>query len=139
MIYFILTLFFVSLISILVMIGRKLVLVKRGQVEMIEGASFEIPYLKEARQITIENIKKYEHVALVGIVKFYVQSSLFLKNKYQESKTKIQNIHIKHYPNGELKEKIKGSKFIEMISSYTHRIKKIRHEIKEQEKEENNY
>ncbi len=138
MIYFVLTLFFASLVSIVFMIGRKLVLLKNGQIHITEDATFEIPYLKEARHLTITNVKKYEHIALVLIVKFYLQFSNFLKNKYRELKDKIHNIHINKYPNGELKEKIEASKLIKTVSSYTHRIKKIKQKIKEAEKEENN-
>ncbi|MDE2399653.1 MAG: hypothetical protein KGL67_01420 [Patescibacteria group bacterium] len=131
MIYFILTLFFASLVSIIFMIGRKLMLLENGQID--EGASFEIPYLKEIKHVLTENIKKYEHMGLVAVVKSYIQSMNFFKNKFQEIKIKIQHIHIKKHPNGEVSERAEVSKFLKAISGYSHKIKEIKHKITEEE------
>lgn len=134
MIYFILTLFFGSLVAIVFMVWRKLVLIKKGQIEIVEGASFEIPYLKETKHATIENIKKYEHIALVLVVKFYLQFSNFVKTKYQELKLKVKSIHIKHSQNPESADKNEILKIFNVVSSYKHKIKQIKHKIKEEEK-----
>src|SRR5688500_13203475 len=87
---YILILFFTSLISIVFMIGRKLILLKNGQVQ-IQDSSFEIPYMNEIKNLSIGKIKEYEHAALVLVVRFYLQFSNYLKNKYAEIKNKIQN------------------------------------------------
>ncbi|OGI59750.1 hypothetical protein A2814_02690 [Candidatus Nomurabacteria bacterium RIFCSPHIGHO2_01_FULL_38_19] len=130
MIYFILILFFVSLISIVFMIGRKMVLIKNGQSFVQEEFSFEIPYLKEIKILTSENIKKYEHLSLVLILRFYVRAINFSKNKYAEVKNKIRNRINQSQTSGERPE---VSKFLKMISNYKHRIKEIKHKIKEEE------
>jgi hypothetical protein len=117
------------------MVWRKLSLIKSGKIEMTEGASFEIPYLKEARYITIHNIKKYEHMALVVIVKFYLQFSTSLKDKYQVLKIKIKNIHIRHSQNTESADKNEISRLLKMIAGYKNKIKEIKHKIKEEEKD----
>ena len=130
MIYFILILFFVSLISIVFMIGRKMVLIKNGQSFVQEEFSFEIPYLKEIKILTSENIKKYEHLSLVLILRFYVRAINFSKNKYAEVKNKIRNRINQSQTSGESPE---VSKFLKMISNYKHRIKEIKHKIKEEE------
>ena len=135
MIYFILILFFSSLISIIFMIGRKLVLIKNGRYEIVDEASFEIPYIKEVKDLTFAGIKKYEHLSLVFIVKSYFQFLSFLKKKYADIKIGVKNIHIKKYPNGELIEKIESSKVVKFVSDYKHRIKEIVHKVKEEEKD----
>lgn len=132
MIYFILILFFVSLTSILFMIGRKLFLLKNGQREVQEEFSFEVPYLKEARVLIIKIIKKYEHLSLVVILRFYVRATNFIKYTYEKIKNRIINMGKKSHINSEKQE---VSKFLKMISDYKHRIREIKHRIKEEEKE----
>mgnify|MGYP001587718858 CR=1 FL=1 len=117
------------------MVWRKLALVQNGQFIVDENASFEIPYLEEAKNVTVSNIKKYEHLGLVFIVKSYIQISHLSKNKYVELKEKIKNIHIQKYPNGELKKKIESSKLFTVVSNYKHKINEITHKIKEEEKD----
>ncbi len=130
--------FFVSLLSIVFMIWRKLSLVKSGEYELHEEVTFEIPYLDEIKNITVESVKKYEHKSLVFIVKSYIQSTNFLKNKYQELKIKVQNIHVKNHSTGELIQKVEASKLLKIVSSYKHKITEITHKIKEEEKDGNN-
>lgn len=117
------------------MIGRKLVLIKNGRYEIVDEASFEIPYIKEVKDLTFAGIKKYEHLSLVFIVKSYFQFLSFLKKKYADIKIGVKNIHIKKYPNGELIEKIESSKVVKFVSDYKHRIKEIVHKVKEEEKD----
>lgn len=112
------------------MIGRKMVLIKNGQSFVQEEFSFEIPYLKEIKILTSENIKKYEHLSLVLILRFYVRAINFSKNKYAEVKNKIRNRINQSQTSGERPE---VSKFLKMISNYKHRIKEIKHKIKEEE------
>ncbi len=138
MIYLILTMFFVSLSSIVFMIWRKLSLVRSGAYEFHEEVTFEIPYLEETKILIIEGIKKYEHEALVFVVKSYIQSTNFLKNKYKELKIKVQNIHVKNHSTGELIQKVEASKLLKIVSSYKHKITEITHKIKEEEKDGNN-
>jgi len=135
MIYFILILFFASLLSIAIMIGRKLVLLKKGQIEVTQEIPFEVPYLKEIRRAVVFNIKKYEHLALVGIVKFHLQFANFLKSKYGELKIKLRNLHLKHSQKAEAGEKTEVSTFLKVVSVYKNRITEIKDRIK---REENN-
>ncbi len=116
------------------MIGRKLVLIKNGQVFIQEQKeiNFEVPYLKEVGHLTVKNIKKYEHLALVAILRFYVRATNLLKYQYGELKNKIKTRNKKSQLKGEKQE---ASKFLKMISDYKHRIKEIKHRIKEEEKD----
>jgi hypothetical protein len=120
------------------MIWRKLALVKSGQYYIKEDASFEIPYLEEARDIIIKNLKRYEYLSLVIIVKFALQFSNFLKNKSKELSVKIQNIHLKNQSTREIKEKFATSNLLKLIYNYKRKIKRITYKIKQEEKEENN-
>ncbi len=134
MIYFILILFFTSLFSIIFMVGKKLILLKNGQIEVAEGALFEIPYLKELKHLIAQSIKKYEHEGLVLVVKFYLQGINLAKVGYGNLKKKIKDLHIKKQPNGEVSERVEVSKFLRFVSTYKHKIIEIKHRIKEEEK-----
>lgn len=129
-IYILLILFFASLISIIVMIGRKLVFLKDTQISSSEEFSFSVPHLQKIKNLTIKNIKKYEHVALVETLRLYVKLTNFLKNNYQIIKTKIQNLKRKNLIDGEKKE---ISKFLKIIGDYKNRIREIKHRIKKEE------
>ena len=104
---FILILFFGSLMGIIFMIGRKLVLLKNGRVSPSAEITFEIPYLKEAKHLTLKNIKKHGYSGLVGS-----------KSRSKTSSADKQEI----------------SKFLKIISDYKHKIREIKHKIKEEEK-----
>lgn len=125
-----LILFFTSLISILIMIGRKLFLLQNGQISGIEGAPFEVPHLEKVKHFTIKNIKKYEHILLVEMLRFYIKFSNLLKKKYQDMKIKVKNIIIKNERSTEKKE---ISKFLKVIGDYKNKIREIKHRIKKEE------
>ena len=129
MIYFLLILFFGSLLGIIFMIGRKLVIIQ-GNSEIVNIK--EDPYLEEWKHATVKNIKKYSYLLLVAIIRTYVHSSNFIKLKYQELKIKIKEKFGKNKEDAETKKE--ASKFLKMISEYKHKIRKIRRQIKEEEK-----
>lgn len=126
----ILIMFFISLAGISVMIGRKLILLKRGQIESAEKIPFEIPNSEEIKYFAVKNTKRYGYLTLVVILRFSIRSSNFLKRQYKEIKTKIGNTINKHFPQ---KEK-EVSKFLKMVSDYKNKIAKIRNKIIEEEK-----
>jgi len=116
------------------MIGRKLVLLKNGQVLSKGEILFEIPNLEKVRHFTVKNAKKYGHMSLIMMLRFYIRSTNFLKNKYEKTKIKIKNINIKNHPNGESTEKVEASKFLKMISDYKYKIRELKNKIHEEEK-----
>lgn len=125
-----LILFFASLISIIAMIGRKLVALKHEEIPNHEEVLFEVPYLKEVKHITIAGIRKSGYALLVSTVRLYVRLTNFLKEKYQDLKTKIRNIIMENHINGEKKE---ISKFLKIIGEYKNKIREIKHKIKKEE------
>lgn len=133
--YIILILFFGSLLGITFMIGRKLVLLKRGRASMTEEIMLDIPYLTKWKDEIVKNIKKYGHTSLVATLRFYVRLNNFSKNRYQKLKSKLKNTDKnQNQQNDGTVEKIESSKFLKMISEYKHKIREIKHKIHEEEK-----
>lgn len=131
--YFLLILFFVSLFGIAFMVERKLILLKNGQIPQREEAVLRIPQFEEWKYLAVKNTKRYSYKALVVTIRFYVRSTNFLKNKYQEIKIKMANRRKNH--SGDIaEEKQEISKFLKVISEYKHKIREIKHKIHEEEK-----
>ncbi len=130
MMYLLLILFFASLLSIIVMIGRKLAVLEHEQVLNHQDVLLELPYLKEIKNITVQNIKKYGYTGLVTMLRLYIRFTNFLKDKYKEVKTKIRNMSRESQANGEKKE---ISKFLKIIGDYKNKIREIKHKIKKEE------
>ncbi len=128
--YILFILFFTSLASIVFMVGRKITILEHEKVLENQEVLFEVPYLKEVKHITITNMKKHGHAGLVATVRFYLKSTNFLKNKYQEVKIKIKSISQKNLINGERKE---ISKFLKIMADYKHKIREIKHKIRKEE------
>lgn len=131
--YILLILFSASLIGIIVMIGRKLELAKNGQIPESYYSHPFIPDIQKIKYLTFRSLKKYGHLGLVTTIRYYIRSTNFLKNKYQEIKTKVKNLNIKSNHNGNLPEKVEENKFLKMISEYKNKIRKIKHRVIEEE------
>ena len=115
-----------------IMFGRKLALVRNGSTEKIERENIVItPYLIEVKHITIKKIKKYSYVGLVTTIRLYFRSSNLLKTKYEELKTKIKNSNIVKNREGINEKEVSG--FLKTVSEYKNKIRKIKHQIKEEE------
>jgi len=125
-----LILFFSSLCSIIVMIGRKLLALDKGQVFEEVNTSFEVPFIKEVKDVTIHSIKKHGYAGLVTTLRWYFRGTNFVNNKYDNIKTKIENRKRARNENGEKKE---ISKFLKVIIEYKHKIRKIKHRIRNEE------
>ncbi|OGI57249.1 hypothetical protein A3B85_00205 [Candidatus Nomurabacteria bacterium RIFCSPHIGHO2_02_FULL_37_13] len=131
--YFLFILFFVSLISIAIMIGRKLASARNGEITEQKHSHPFVPNLQKIKHLVFENTKKYGHLSVVAILRFYIRFSNFLKYKYEEIKIKIKNANTKNHANGDLSEKVEVSKFLKIISDYKNKIKEIKHKIREEE------
>ena len=133
MMYFLLILFFASLLSIVFMIGRKLSLVKNGEAIVTPETTFEIPHWDKVKHHTVRGAKKYGHMGLVETLRLYIRFSNFLKEKYEELKVKIKNINTKKDLNGKPVEKAEVNKFLKMISDYKNKIRELKQKIHEEE------
>jgi len=115
------------------MIERKLLMLQNGHVLQKNEFLEKTPdYLEKLKNLTAKNIKRHGYIGLVATIRIYVRSTNFLKNKYQETKIKIKNIHARK-TNIDSEEKREVSKFLKMISEYKHKIREIKHRIKEEE------
>ena len=132
--FILIILFFISLAGISIMIGRKLVLLRKGQITVQGDFSIQPPDPHQIRFIIIRNTKKYGYILLVATIRFSMKSSRIVKSKYEAIKNKTKNITRKYIPHKEkeIKEK-EVSKFLKMVTEYTHKIRKIKHKIKEEE------
>ncbi len=131
--YFLLILFFSSLLGITFMIGRKLLMLQNGQVTFRDETEtfLKAQYLETLKHSAIRAIRKYSYLGLVTTIRSYFRSVNFLKDKYQIIKTKIKNIYHRNQAGDEKKE---VSKFLKMILEYKQKIRAIKHKIKEEEK-----
>ncbi|MFA5840741.1 MAG: hypothetical protein WC847_00485 [Candidatus Paceibacterota bacterium] len=132
--YFLLILFFGSLLGITFMIGRKLLLLQNGEMPYSDSAEtfLKVQYLEELKRAAIKNLRKHSYAGLVNTIRFYIRSSNLIKNKYQEAKNKISNMSNKK-SHDEIESKREVSKFLKMISEYKYKIREIKHRIKEEE------
>ena len=132
--YFFLILFFVSLLGIAFMIGRKLLALENVPIEPKEEIFLEIPYIEEWQHLTAKNIKKHGYDALVGTIRLYVRSSNFIKNKYENIITEIENKRKEHIIKRGKKE---VSRFLKTVSDYKRKVREIKHRVVEEEEERN--
>jgi len=129
--YFLLILFFASLLGITFMIGRKLLMLQNGQI-LHKETFLKAPDLEEWKYVMIKNIKKYGYISLVVTIRFYVRSSNLLNSKYKEIKLGLQE-KLKRNRGDQSKETKEVSKFLKMMSEYKHKIRKIKEKVKEEE------
>ena len=117
------------------MIGRKITMIRNGQI--ISSPYFHplVPDIQKIKYSINENAKKIGYLSLVLIIRLYVRSSKFLKQRYEEAKIKVKNKFTKKAEglNGEPTEEYQVSGFLKMISEYKHKIRNIKHKIHEEE------
>ena len=129
----VLILFFISLLSIVFMIGQKLVLLRNGLV-VKNNFSIEIPDIHEVRYLIFQKTRKYGYVSLIATIRFYVVSVNLFKKNYQKTKSKTMILVSKYIPHRVKRAQVKEiSGFLKKISDYKHKIKRIKHQIKEEE------
>jgi len=133
--YLFLILFFLSLAGITIMIGRKFILLKNGSlVNTEEKFSIKVPNLHEVKHIATKSTRKYGFIALVIVLRTYILSVHAIKKTYKKSKNKINKVHKKYFPHKQKEVKPKEvSGFLKMMSDYKQKVRKIKHQIKEEE------
>ena len=128
--YFLLFLFFASLVSIVFMIGRKLAVVGHDEISKHQELPFELPYLKKIKHITLKGVKKHGYTLVVTSMRIYMKGVSNLKDKY----AKVKNRIIHKNKTGEMSEdKKEVSKFLKIIGEYKQKIRDIKHRIKKEE------
>lgn len=135
--YISLLLFFIALLSIVILITRKaLVLNNSGDLYKSKDIEleFDLPDLDEVKDYTSKKFKKYGFIILVGSIRIYVLSAnatkkgaKYLYNKVEQKVKKVLGHKIKPT------EQKEASGFIKTISEYKKKINKITHKIKQEE------
>lgn len=131
-------LFLLSLAGIMVMIGRKLVLLRKGEAMTLSEQIIliELPDIEDLKKDTKKKIRRYGYVTLIIGLRVYLISSNLLKKKYSEIKDKAK-VFINKYVAPKMKvreeQKQEVSKFLKRVSEYKNKIDKIKNRIKEEE------
>lgn len=135
--YFFIILFFISLLAIIIMIGRKFMLLKNAEVgiERYEGATLVSGVIDfdKIKHTAIEGLKGFEHALIWVILRTYLVSKNLFKKTKKELAEKIKaRLDRRHSENG-IADKKEVSGYIKVISDYRQKIKHIKHKIKEEE------
>ena len=132
-----LTLFFGSLVGITLMIFRKVMILQSEERRQLSGIDFPfaIPHLDDMKSSVVKEVKKYGYATLVLTLRAYVKSVNLLKEQYEEVAKKIEIARKKSMSPAELmRHENRASQFLDMITDYKHKIKRIKHKIAEEEK-----
>ena len=131
--YTLLILFFVSLFSIIFMIGRKLVLVKNGYVNGNERAEHHLtPDMEKIKHLTKTSGKRYGYLVLVMTLRLYIRLTNVLKSEYRGLMTKLASLRSRK--EGSERVEQEANKFLKMILEYKNKIRDIKHRIHDEEK-----
>jgi hypothetical protein len=133
--YFFLILFFGSLGAIILMIGRKLLLINNLEIHSsdYDNRAF-ISNIFDSHKIknsAIKISKRTGHTLIWIILRTYLVSMNFITKKGKEIGEKIKNRLNKNHD--KLKENKEVSRYIKIISEYRQKIKKMKYKIKEEE------
>lgn len=124
-----------SLLGIIVMLGYKVSLARSGTLQMREDFHVAFPDFAKLKSIARKGLRRYGFIALVIIIKLYVKTTYFLKQKFQLVQSKVVEILKKNKKFGfdENSEKREVSGFLKMVSEYKHRVRTIKHRIVKEE------
>lgn len=129
-----LILFFISLIGIIFMVGRKLTLAQSETIVSTEQLHPFVPDVQKIKEIISKNTKKHSYIIVVKTIRSYVLLENFLKSKYEKIKIIINAQLKKNTPVDETFEKKEASRFLKRILDYKHKIRNIKQKIVEEEK-----
>ena len=131
--YILLSLFLISLIALTIMFSRKLVLLKNQgiQIEHVEGVILELPFVKEIKHLTIRQLKRYGYIGVVTSIRLYFRGVNLAKVEYNKIKEKLSSVDKSKWINDIEKREV--NKFLKVVSNYKHKIRQIKHQIKEEE------
>ena len=131
--YVLLSLFFVSLIGIMFMIGRKHILIQNGYAFEEKDFAPDREYFEDLKSKTSKKLSKISFVLLVIMVRFYVKFSDVIKSGYRWSLEKIRNVVVKKSDDGAIKIKVqKENKFLKVMGQYKKKIRRIKDKVRQE-------
>lgn len=114
------------------MIGRK---IWRKEIvneeQMMDDAILEIPYMDEIKYMTVKKMKEYGYVVLLSSIRLSMKSSKIVKRASNEVANIVKKKLFKE--SNELSDPKQVSMFLQMISDYKSKIRKIKKKIREEE------
>ncbi|OGI92159.1 hypothetical protein A2933_00130 [Candidatus Nomurabacteria bacterium RIFCSPLOWO2_01_FULL_46_18] len=129
-----LILFFISFAGIAVMLGRRLMLLRAGAMEVNKELGSLLPDWQKVSELAEGHAKRYGYWATVAVIRFYVRSSNIAKAKSKEVADKLMSLLNKNKNgNGQPAEPKEANKFLKKISEYKEKIRHLKHKIKEEE------
>jgi hypothetical protein len=131
----ILILFFISLLGIIIMLGRKISLLRAGSTPAETETPLPVPNLEKIRESAERNARRYGYLALVALIRLQVRVSNFLKVKWGTLREKIKNaLARRKKTNGSARPEV--NKFLRMMSDYKEKVRRIKHRVHQEENEE---
>jgi hypothetical protein len=128
----------ISFLGMTVMIGRKLVLLRKGHIELgANGSNILLTDIEKIKSFGQKNLKRYGYFALFSVLRSYIRTVNSLKKQGIQLAKKIENKLLKNKKGvvGENAEKREVSKYLKIISEYQEKIRKMKKKIQEEEKE----
>ena len=134
---FYIIIFVLSLVSITVLVGRKMAILRSGggakKDEPLPHPFF--PDWEKVFEFIKKSSRRYGYVATVAFIRLYVRSSNLTREKSREITEKLLNlINRKKNGNGAPAETHEVNKFLKMVAEYKEKIRRIKHRVHEEEK-----
>ncbi len=127
-----LVLFFISLASIAFMIGMKMSRkMEMHDDDIIDDALTEMPYMDEIKYLTVKKMKEYGYVVLLSSIRMSMKSSRVVKRAGSEIGGIVKKTIWKGGTESDDPKEV--SKFLQMITEYKQKVKKIKRKIREEE------
>ena len=122
-------LFFVSLLGIIIMLGRKLRVLGNGQAFPTEQAALPSLRFEETRGFILKIVKRLGYFLLVESIRVYVKLADAVKKTWMKLRARFEKIAT---PGSESAIK-PPSKFLKTIADYKRKVRKIKEQVKEEE------
>jgi hypothetical protein len=127
--YILFILFLVSLIGIVIMLGRKLLLIQNGELEVMERHVPEVHhYFRDWARFLIDGLRNIGFALLVGTIRIYVRLTLLVRNQFKSLVEKINTIQAE-----DPYEKREVSKFLRLMGEYKKKLREIKKKVKREE------
>ncbi len=127
-----LILFLISITGLLILIGRKMLVMRQGDLHIPANFDFsiEVPDFEEVREVVIKKSRRYGYIMLVITIRLYVLSAHTIK---QQSKSIISKIKSRIPASHKTLNDKKENKFLKKVSDYKQKISHLKSKIKEEE------
>lgn len=134
--FILLSILLVSLVGIVVIVGRKMMLIRKGELnenEIVVGNPFH-PDIEKLKYSTIKNVKRYGYLSLFTILRLYIHTANIIKKKSLEFARRIENRLLRSKNDFEKNsDQNEVNKHLKMISEYLSKIRRMKKRIKEEE------